>query len=143
VTYENYIKGRMVQFAVAEAYHVGGWDAMCAVAQVLANRVKNGWGEWYDVLDRAGDYRGTVNDPPKVDPRAAEFRRMLTMIDDIYHGLADDTNVNVEDDRGGKTMALYYADLNNLNRAWFRENVLSNLVEHPRLATVGPLTFFA
>jgi hypothetical protein len=142
VTYESYIKGRMVDFAVIEAFHHGGTDGMCAVAQVLANRVEEGWGDWYDVVTKAGDYRGTVNDPPKLDPRDPSFRRMISLIDDIYHGTADDSNVNIEDDRGTK-VALYYADLNNLNRAWFRENVLSSLIEHPRLTTVGPLTFFA
>jgi hypothetical protein len=141
MTYENYIKGKMVDFAITEAYHHGGWDGMCAVAQVLANRVQAGWGEWKQVIDTAGDYRGTVNDPPKLEPRDTAFRKMLVLIDDIYHGTADDSNVNVEDEDGVK-VSLYYADLNNLNRGWFRENITAHLDEHPRLATVGPLTFF-
>ena len=141
MTYENFIKAKLVQFAVNEAFRYGGFYVMCAVAQVLANRVKAGWGEWNTVIDTAGDYRGTILDPPQVDVRDPMFRRMLTMVDDIYSGTADDTNVNIEDDRG-KLLALYYADLNTLNREWFRENVLRERMEHPRLATVGPLTFF-
>jgi hypothetical protein len=142
MTYENYIKARLVEFAVNEAYHHGGVESMCAVAQVLANRVNAGWGEWKEVLDKATDYSGTIVDPPTIDPRDATFRRMLTLVDDIYHGIADDSNVNIEDDRG-KLTALYYADLNDLGRNWFRENVLNDLKTHPRIASVGPLTFFA
>jgi hypothetical protein len=142
LTYENYIKAKLVQFVVREAYHHGGWDGMCAVGQVIANRVQAGWGEWSQVIDSAPNFVGTITEPPKIDPRDLVFRRMLTMVDDIYHGTADDTNVNVTDDRG-KLIALYYADLNELNRPWFRENILNNLGSHPRIATVGPLSFFA
>jgi hypothetical protein len=142
VTYENFIKAKLVQYAVNEAYHHGGIQGMLAVAQVLANRVQAGWGEWNEVIDTAPRYVGTIIEPPsKIDPRDVTFRRMLTMIDDIYHGTSDDTNVNVEDDRG-KQYALYYAELNRIDRSWFLENISSQPDRHPRLATVGPLTFF-
>ena len=39
MTYESYIKGKLVDFALGEAYHQGGYESMLAVAQVLANRV--------------------------------------------------------------------------------------------------------
>lgn len=142
MTYENYIKGRIVEYAVAEAYHYGGTPCMLAVAQVIANRVKAGWGEWKNVLDTAKFYVGTTIKPPTVDPRDITFRRMLSMIDDIYQGTSDDSNVNIEDDRG-KLTALYYADLSGIDRAWFHENITAHSDRHPRLATVGPLTFFA
>lgn len=141
MTYENFIKAKMVQFAASEALHLGGWDGMCGVAQVLKNRVEAGWGEWNVVLDTAPNYRGTILKPPKIDVRDVAFRRMLSLVDDIYHGIADDSNVNLETE-SGKRIALYYADLNNINRDWFRDNVLSDLREHPHLTTVGPLTFF-
>jgi hypothetical protein len=141
VTYENYIKGRMVSFAVAEAFHHGGTTGMLAVAQVLKNRFDAGWGDWYAVTETAGDFRGTIIDPPKVDPRDLSFRKLLTLIDDVYHGIADDSIVNVPGENGTQ-VSLYYAELHNINRPWFRENVLHDLQEHPRLATVGPLTFF-
>jgi hypothetical protein len=142
MTYENYIKARLADFAVNEAYVYGGTACMAAVAQVIANRVNAGWGEWKTVLDTAKDYCGTVPDPPKFDAKELTFRRLLAMVDDIYQNTADDTAVNITDDRG-KLCALYYADLSNLNRAWFRENIMSSLPKHPRLASVGPLTFFA
>jgi hypothetical protein len=141
MTYENFIKARLVQWAVSEAYHHGGTQGMCAVAQVLANRVKAGWGEWNAVIDAAPKFIGTTVEAFPIDPRDLTFRRMLSMVDDIYIGTSDDSNVNIEDDRG-KTLALYYADLSNIDREWFRENITDHLDRHPRLATVGPLTFF-
>ena len=141
MTYENYIKGRIVDFAVAEAHHHGGADGMLAVAQVLANRVKAGWGDWYKIVQTAPDYIGTIQPRVNLDPRDASFRRLLATIDDIYQGIADDSNVNVEDDNG-KHLALYYVEPNQVDRQWFRENILQQLQRHPRLATVGPLTFF-
>jgi hypothetical protein len=143
MTYENYIKGRLVDYAVREAYHYGGTHCMMAVAQVIANRVAAGWGEWKTVLDSADNYIGTVWEKPEpVDPRDFTFRRILAMIDDVYLGTADDSNVNVTDDRGRLT-ALYYADISNLSRNWFRANVTDHIDRHPRIATVGPLSFFA
>jgi hypothetical protein len=145
MTYESYIKGKLVDFIVTEAYHHGGHEPMLAVAQVLANRVAAGWngGDWLRVIDSAGDFRGTVwpadAHPPRPDPRNGGFRELLRRVDDVYHGTADDTNVNNE--QGQK--ALYYAELHNLNRPWFKENILNDLENHPRMASVGQMTFFA
>jgi hypothetical protein len=65
---------------------------------------------------------------------------MLAAVDGIYHGTAEDC-VSVHDDRGALP-ALYYANLNQLDRKWFRESIAGKGDEHPRLATVGQLTFF-
>ena len=43
MTYESYVKGKLVDFVSGEAYHHGGSETMLAVAQVLANRVAAGW----------------------------------------------------------------------------------------------------
>jgi len=143
VTYENYIKAKIVDYAVAEAWHHGGIEGMQAVAQVLANRVQAGWGEWDAVLKTAPNYVGTILQPPDFSPRDINFRRMLGAIDDVYNGVSpDDSGVNIEDDRG-KLPALYYAEIHNINRQWFIDNITSKIDRHPRIATVGPLTFFA
>ena len=140
MTYENYIKGCIVRFVVEEAWSYGGIDCMCAVAQVLANRVKAGWGDWKDVIANAHGYIGTVVDVPDVEHRDAMFRQMLAAVDGIYHGTSEDL-VSIHDDRGF-TPALYYANLNQLDRKWFRESIAGKGEEHPRLAVVGQLTFF-
>jgi hypothetical protein len=139
MTYESYIKARLVDFMVSEAYNSGGIEPMMAVAQVLANRVKAGWqgGDWYRVIKTAQNYSGTIQPQTDVDPKDGNFRELLRRVDDVYHGTADDTNVNNE-----SGSSLYYAELHNINRDWFTEHITSDQESHPRLATVGQLTFF-
>ena len=136
MTFENYIKARLLDFIVAEAFDA---EAMLAVAQVLANRVNAGWqgGDWERVIRTAPDFRGTIQPPGPIDPKDGNFRDVMRRIDDVYYGTADDTNVNND---SGKS--LYYAELHNINRAWFRDHILCDLESHPRLASVGQLTFF-
>jgi hypothetical protein len=136
MTYESYIKARLVDFIVSEADSV---DPMLAVAQVLANRVNAGWqgGDWLRVIQSAPDYRGTIQSYKGIDPKDGNFRELLRRVDEVYHATADDSNVNNE---SGKS--LYYAELHNINREWFTEHITSDLESHPRLATVGQLTFF-
>lgn len=141
MTFESYIKGKLMDLVIEEAYADGGVEAMLAVAQVIANRVKAGWqgGDWLRVITTAKDYRGTIQPPTyaALDPREGNFRELLRRVDDVYYGTADDSNINNE---SGKS--LYYAELHNINNDWFTEHILNDLESHPRLATVGQLTFF-
>lgn len=145
MTYENYIKGNLVRFCVDEAYHTGSSDAVLAIAQVLKNRVDAGWcgGDWNKVIEAAPNYVGTVQEnPPEIDPRDALFRKILLCIDDVYYGIADAGNVNVEGPDETK-VALYYAQLNHVNRQWFKDSITSDLESHPRIAKVDQFDFFA
>lgn len=142
MTYENYVKSKLVDLVVIEAYHQGGVETMLAIAQVIANRVNAGWhgGDWLKVIRAAADSRGTTwREEVELDPRDTGFRELLRRIDDVYHGTADDSAVNNE--QGQKS--LYYAELHNINREWFRETILANLEDHPRIAKVGQSDFFA
>jgi hypothetical protein len=139
MTYEGYIKARLIALVYGEAFASGGLEPMLAVAQVLKNRVDAGWqgGDWLRVIEHAPDSRGTEQPPATIDPSDGVFRQLLHRIDDVYYGIADDSNVN-----NGSGKSLYYAELHNVNREWFQEHVLDDLESHPRLATVGQLTFF-
>lgn len=138
MTYENYIKAQLVRFAVDEAYHEGSSIVVLAIAQVLKNRVDAGWGDWMQVIETAPNFTGTVRSKPKLDPQDVMFRKILIGIDDIYYGIADDGDVNNDEYK-----SLYYAELHNINRAWFKDNVLNDLESHPRIAKVGQIDFFA
>lgn len=141
MTYENYVKARLMDFVIGEAYASGGVEPMLAVAQVLKNRVDAGWsgGDWVRVIESAPEYRGTVQPDLKthIDPRDGNFRELMRRIDDVYYGTAEDDNVN---NHTGKS--LYYAELHNINRDWFSDRILSDLDSHKRIASVGQLTFF-
>lgn len=139
MTYENYIKAQLVRFCVEEAYHEGSSILVLAIAQVLKNRVDAGWGEWMQVIETAPNYVGTVRKhKPQVEPREVLFRKILLGIDDIYFGIADDGDVNNDEYK-----SLYYAELHNINRQWFRDNITDDLDSHPRVAKVGQFDFFA
>lgn len=139
MTYENYIKGQLVRFCVNEAYHEGSSVLVLAIAQVLKNRVDAGWGEWIQVIENAPNYVGTIQPHrPKVEPHEVLFRKILLGIDDIYYGIADDGDVNNDEYK-----SLYYAELHNINRKWFIDNITSDLENHPRVAKVGQFDFFA
>jgi hypothetical protein len=139
VTYENYIKGQLVRFCVNEAYHEGSSILVLAIAQVLKNRVDAGWGEWIHVIEGAPNYVGTVRQNRlALDPRDVLFRKILLGIDDIYYGTADDGDVNNDEYK-----SLYYAELHNINRQWFIDNIATNSGDHPRIAKVGQFDFFA
>lgn len=142
MTYENYIKAQLVRYSVDEAYHMGGIEPVLAVAQTLKNRVDAGWqgGDWLRVIETAPEFVGTVRENlPIVEARSLNFRRILQSIDDVYYGIADDSNVNNDQDQ----KSLYYAELHNLNRDWFKVNILRDLTSHPRIAKVGQFYFFA
>ena len=143
MTYENYIKAKLVDVACNAAYSSGDFESVMAVAQVMANRVNAGWhgGDWKDVIDDAPKLAGTEPTAAKINPRDLFFRRILSQIDDVYYGTADDSSVNVDSENGIIT-ALYYAELHNITNDWFRSNITSDLANHPRIATVGQLTFF-
>lgn len=144
MTFENFIKGKLVSFVIEEGYRYGGIDTMLAIAQVIRNRVEAGWsgGDWLRVIQTAPEYAGTVHPPqPFIEPRDLMFRRLLAEIDNVYYGTGDDSAVNVEAENG-MAVSLYYCELHNLNRDWFRQNVTANLEEHPRIAQVSQLTFF-
>jgi hypothetical protein len=141
MTFESYVKSRLMDFVIEEAYANGGVEPMLAVAQVVSNRVKAGWqgGDWLRVIDTAPEYRGTVpsRNFVRIDPRDGNFRELMRQIDDVYYGIADDSNVNTHQ---GKS--LYYAELHNIHRQWFNEAILNDHESHPRLAKVGQITFF-
>jgi hypothetical protein len=144
MTYENYVKGKLVAFVVKEAFDGGSNEAMLAVAQVLANRVSEGWqgGDWLRVINTAQEFSGTRREEEmQPEPRDVTFRDLLRRIDDVYHGTEDDGNVNVEADQG-KRKSMYYAWATNINVDWFKENILKDHENHPRLAQVGGLVFF-
>lgn len=141
MTYENYIKARLVTLAVDSAYHMGGSAPMLAVAQVIANRVKAGWcgGDWLKVIESAADFAGNETEPQAIDPHNGSFRDFLRRVDDIYFGTAEDDNVNTPTGE----ISLYYTEMGRPTREWFERTILKEQDAHPRIAKVGLMNFFA
>jgi hypothetical protein len=141
MTHENYIKARLVTLAVDTAYHMGSVDAMLAVAQVIANRVKAGWcgGDWLQIIENAGDVAGNEIHHQVIDPHNGSFRELLRRVDDIYYGTAEDDNVNTPTGE----VSLYYVEMGRPASEWFDRTILKDYAAHPRIAKVGLLNFHA
>ncbi len=131
---DNYIKGQLAALAIRDGFHHGGVENMLAVANVIRNRVAQGWsgGDWMDVLDAEDAYIGTEYAPEKTKLRDMNVRVFLQRLDDVYTGSEED---NTEG-------AVFYCELHKVTRQWFRENVLQRRADHPMVAQVGQVAFF-
>lgn len=135
MTAEQYIKAHLAAFAHAEAAHHGGIDNMMAVAFVIRNRQRAAWegGNWMRILHAAKSAAATIYTPSAPDLRDINFRMLLSQVDDIYSGLALDKMTEG---------ALFYCELNRIDNDWFRDTIVRDSDHHPRVATVGTVSFF-
>lgn len=152
MTVQDYIKSQLAMLAWWEGHRRGGVNNMLAVAFVVRNRVRSGWlgGDWMKLIANhfrwsAGDFVPNMSVLDALDDAEVEvpdfhdaaLRRMLEEIDGIFDGSTPDNMTEG---------ALYYAELNRVdpefNDNWFKLNILDNLSEHKRVATVGVVSFF-
>jgi hypothetical protein len=110
----------------------GGHLAACMVMSCIANRVRLGWGNWLEMIDRIPAYSAQI-DMPTGTPSIWEpnFVRLLHEVESIYDGTQDYS-------KG----ALYWCDLRRIETEFFRDKILKNTAQHPRIADMGTLTLF-
>lgn len=135
MTSDNFIKGQLAAFAHREGARFGGVDNMLAVAFVIRNRQQAGWlgGNWMEIIYQAEKVAATIYEPTAPNLRETPFRMLLSQIDDVFTGLAVDKMTQG---------ALFYAELAEITNEWFIENITRQPEQHPRVANVGPVTFF-
>lgn len=133
MTIDTYIRAQMARFAIEEGARHGGVNNMLAVACVLRNRVFAGWGDWLEVVQRAGEKRATEYPPQAPLLRSGNVRVLLNRIDDVY------TRADANDLTGG---ALFYFEPGFPTAEWFTREVIGRPDDHPRVAHVGPVWFF-
>lgn len=129
----EFVKAQVTLAAWREGTHFGGHLPMQMIAHSLANRYKQGWGDWSGVLERMAMFSAIESiDQRQPDLQDPNFVKLLQAIDGIVDGTAKDMT------NGG----LYFADLAKPVRDWFRENILDQPEAHPRCANNVTLTFF-
>lgn len=155
---DTFQRAQVAAFCYRQARHTGSVDCMKAVAWVLRNRLKAGWGDgtWLRLMNAHGQVAG--ND----QAMSAEFDqndRLLQMlvrdIDDIYLGTADDDTRRICDGFAGLSgrdglvtrgerpqPALYYQFINLPAREWFTENIIRKPQDHPQIATIGMMALY-
>ena len=119
--------------------YTGGYLAGQMVMSTLANRVRAGWGNWLEVIERVPNFMAENELPLLKYPNVWEgsFVKLLHVVDGVFDGSAADLSKG----------ALYWADLARIERPWFRElldakNEETGLAQHPIVASMNSLTFF-
>lgn len=145
MTSETYVRAQLATLAWREGYQDGGINNSLAVAFVIKNRVRAGWGDWLDLIQRHAiwssrnaDELDTTSHP---DAREPNFQLLLQQIDGVFDGSMPD-KLTVAPKLGDSRPGLYYGKLNNISREWFLENIVRNPESHPRTSQVGEVIFF-
>lgn len=147
---DDYIKGKLVEIAwrFGQSY-TGGHIAGQMIMHTLANRVRVGWGNWLQMIDRVPAFMAENEVPPLVHPPVwqAEFIKLLQTVDGVFDGSIPDLSNG----------ALYWGDLSRIERPWFQEKIIQarkniniseggvELVEvpaHQRVANMNGLNFW-
>jgi hypothetical protein len=126
---DDYVRSQLVSYGwrFGQSYG-GGHLAGQMVMQVIANRVRAGWGSWLRMLDCVPDYMAENVLPELVHPSVWEptFVRLLAAVEGIYDGSVQDMTRGNEFSNQGKIKsgALYFCALNKVERPWFKNAIL-------------------
>ncbi len=137
---EEMHKAKLVEIGwrFGQAYG-GGYIPGQMVMSTLANRVRAGFGQWFDVINKIPAFMAENEMPPLVFPSLwdGSFIKLLHVVEGVYEGSATDLSKG----------ALYWCDLNRIERPWFKEKVVDALKDsgerqHPIVANMNSLSFF-
>lgn len=140
---DQYVISKLIDYLWYHCSHQDAWQGLESVAFVLRNRVNAGWGNWRTVIAAALQYAGnfpTLNQPPSIND--ALWRKLLTDVDAIYNNTAPDNVTKAITLEGKSLPALYYCNLSEPIRVWFKENILDKKEAHKPMGKVGRLTLF-
>ena len=137
---DDLVKGQLVlmgwRFGTS---YSAGFIGSQMVMSTIANRVRCGWGSWLDCIDRVPLYMAETELPPLKYPSLWEpdFVKLLHAVEGVFEGSAHDMSKG----------ALYWGDLNRIERSWFQETIISAINEdglrkHQRVADMNALSFW-
>lgn len=137
---DDLIKSKLVELGwrFGQSYS-GGNLAGQMVMSTIANRVRCGWGSWLDVITRVPNFMAESELPELAWPSVWEgnFVKLLHAVDGIFGGSGTDLTKG----------ALYWGDLNKIERDWFRTKIIQAKKEdgtaaHARVADMNSLSFW-
>lgn len=130
---DDFNKSQLVLTGWRWGCEYGGHLAACMIMSCIANRVRLGWGSWLEVLDRIPQY-SAQNEIPTGTPSIWEpnFVRLLHEVEGIFDGSGQDYSKG----------AVYWADLRRVERDWFKDKILSQPEQHPRVVDMNSLALF-
>lgn len=138
---DSYVQAKLVEMGWrwSQAY-TGGHISGQLVMQTLANRVRCGWGSWLQIIDGVPKFMAE-NEMPKLEHGSIwqpEFVKLLHAVEGIHNG-------SVQDLTHG---ALYFADLNHIERPWFMDKIIQardedGVPQHKRVTDMGSFCFWS
>jgi hypothetical protein len=141
---EEFYKSHLLTLAwrFGQSY-TGGYLAGQMIMATLANRQRCGWGSWGDVIEKVPMYMAENELPPLKFPSGwdGSFVKLQHVVDGVFDGSIPDMSKG----------ALYWGDLNRIERPWFKEKVVDPIKEdgptagqrqHPIVANMNSLSFF-
>ena len=137
---EDMQKSKLVELGwrFGQAY-AGGYIAGQMVMSAIANRQRAGWGNWFEVIEKVPFFMAEEELPPLKFPNVwdGNFVKLLHIVDGVFDGSAMDMSKG----------ALYWADLQRVERSWFKNlmfatNEETGMKQHPIVASMNSLTFF-
>jgi spore germination cell wall hydrolase CwlJ-like protein len=134
VVLADYNKSLLMLLVYREARGEGP-EGMRAVAHVVQNRVRRGWGDWIAVQTKINQFSSMSvlgDSQTVVFPDAAAASSLFGVVEAVY-GSSD------ADPTSG---ALYYANEAVVGAGWYRTHIIENPA-HPITATIGRHTFRA
>ena len=139
---DDWQKAKLVTVMWQHGNAFGGHLASCMIGSVIASRVKRGWGNWSEVIDRIPRF-AAIKEMPTGTPEIwdASFVKLLHEVDSIYDGSKNYAQSKSSD--GSMRDALYWADLSKIDNPWFTEHITGRLDIHPRIMDMNTLAFFA
>ena len=129
---DDYMKAQLVTHGWRWGREYGGHLGACMIMSCLMNRVRLGWGTVLEVLDRIPAYAATT-EIPSGTPAIWEpqFVRLLHEVEAIYDGTQDYS-------KG----AVFWCDTRQVTTSFFKEKVLSEKEQHPRVVDMNTLACF-
>ena len=141
LTTDQFLKAKIVEtsWRFGNSYS-GGHLAGQMVMATLANRFRAGFGSWLSILENVPNFMAENEVPPfKIDSVwNPSFTKLLHAVEGVYDGSAQDLTKG----------ALYWGDLNKIERPWFKAKVVDALSEatglrqHPLVSNLNSLSFF-
>jgi hypothetical protein len=156
MTGNEFLAANLATVAYREGFSEG-LNGLLGIAFCLRYRVQAGWfgGKWADVLDHHAEvsWRDPAKEPFTFfvpDVTKYSFQLFLQEVLGIISGSRQDSVLVAQDSiRNYITVGLpprpplYYGRLDQIANPWFEQNICGHQNEHPLVAQVGSLSFFA
>lgn len=147
VTPSDFNKAALAIFAAKAAGPGASFEQMKGICCCIRNRVREGWGEWLDVIEAAEDDKANLPGPRvRLDTENKSLRRLMQEIDDIYYGGGSHQILGPGSEEGtledALERAVFWAFVNQPFQPWFVENVIHRPDNFPEVATMATMIFY-